>query len=541
LVALACLGMATAQSIAPDEIHSQTVPYVPPSLVTLRTQVDLVEVPVVVRDGQRRAVAGLTKDDFEIYDAGKKQTITAFSIETFAPPGQAAAGTAPAADAAGPKSPPRPRFVALLFDDLHLDAGSLEPAKEAAERFVKTSLAPGDKVVVVTTAQSNRSEFSGDVPRLVEQIARVTPAPRGNTDDPYMCPHIRPYEAYQISNNLDPGNVVLKAKMAECAGCSHHPCPDTVVVGLAQMIWDQTRLVSNATLGIVGAVVDAMANLPGQRMILVTSAGFLTGFRETDMDRLMAKALQAEVVINTLDARGLFSMGPRSAQGVSLLSDSMAALAAGTGGVFYHNNNDLARGVQVLAMVPEILYVLGFARSDVVADGRYHSLKVRLTRDKQYSLQSRMGYTAPPAHAAAPGAASSEAALSRVDSEAMASDTVTDLPASFTWEQWAGPPSITMILHLDFNALHFKPNGDRRAQKLVIVVVLTDTHGNFVTGKRSVLELNLKDATFERFAKAGFTTALTIKTPPGKYGVRAVAEDAMEGKLAAASGALQVK
>jgi len=123
----------------------------------------------------------------------------------------------------------------------------------------------------------------------------------------------------------------------------------------------------------------------------------------------------------------------------------------------------------------------------------------------------------------------------------MASDTVTDLPASFTWEQWAGPPSITMILHLDFNALHFKPNGDRRAQKLVIVVVLTDTHGNFVTGKRSVLELNLKDATFERFAKAGFTTALTIKTPPGKYGVRAVAEDAMEGKLAAASGALQVK
>jgi hypothetical protein len=66
-------------------------------------------------------------------------------------------------------------------------------------------------------------------------------------------------------------------------------------------------------------------------------------------------------------------------------------------------------------------------------------------------------------------------------------------------------------------------------------------HGNFVTGKRSVLELNLKDATFERFAKAGFTTALTIKTPPGAYGVRTVAEDAMEGKLAAASGALQVK
>jgi VWFA-related protein len=535
--ALACLGLAAAQSIAPDEMRAWTVPYVPPSPVTLRTQVDLVEVPVVVRDGQRRMVAGLTRDDFEIYDSGKKQAITAFSVQSFTPQGDAG-GTRPAvaADVAEPKGPPRPRFVALCFDNLHMDAAALEPAKEAAERFVKTSLAPGDRVVVVTTALSNSSEFTGDVPKLVEQIAKVTPAPQGNTDDPYMCPHIRPSEAYQIANSLDPGNQVLQAKLAECYACSHHPCPETVVTGMAEMIWEHTLFYSKNTLRVIESLVDTMANLPGQRMILMTSGGFLTGIRQTDLDLLMTKALHAEVVINTLDARGLFYMGPRENQRVSLLSDTMAALAAGTGGAFYHNNNDLAQGFRELGMMPETTYLLGFAPSDVVADGRFHSLKVRLATNKHYSLEARLGYTAPSANAAAP-----VSPLSRLDSEVMASDTVTDLPAWFTWEQWAGPPGITMVAHLDVNRLRFETSQDRRTQRLTIVAVLLDSRGGFVTGKRSELALNFTEATFAQLAKTGYTAAMTLKAPPGTYSARAVAQDALEGKLAAASSDVQVK
>ncbi|MGA3016364.1 MAG: VWA domain-containing protein [Bryobacteraceae bacterium] len=533
--ALACLGLA-AQSIAPDEMRAWTVPYVPPSPVTLRTQVDLVEVPVVVRDGQRRTVAGLTRDDFEIYDAGKKQTITAFSVQSFTPPGDAAGGPKPPADAAEPKSQPRPRFVALCFDNLHMDAAALEPAKEAAERFVKTSMAPGDSVVVVTTGESNSAEFTGDVPKLVEQIAKVTPAPQGNTDDPYMCPHIRPYEAYQISSGLDPGDQVLQAKTAECAGCSHHPCPETVVRGIAEMIWDHTLSYSKNTLRVIESLVDGMANLPGQRMILMTSGGFLTGVRQTNLDLLMTKALHAEVVINTLDARGLFYVGPRSSQGVSLLSDSMAAVADGTGGTFYHNNNDLERGFRELGMMPETTYLLGFAPSEVVADGRFHSLKVRLAAGKPYSLQARLGYTAPSANAA-----TLVSPLSKLESEVIASDTITDLPAWFTWEQWAGPPGITMVAHLDVSRLRFETSQDRRKQKLTIVAVLLDSRGGFVTGKRGELELNFTEATFAQLAKTGYTAAMTLKAPPGTYSVRAVAQDALEGKLAAAGGAVQVK
>ena len=216
-------------------------------------------------------------------------------------------------------------------------------------------------------------------------------------------------------------------------------------------------------------------------------------------------------------------------------NDGMALLAAGTGGAFYHGNNDLASGFRELGMVPETLYILSFAPSGVPADGRFHSLKVRLAAGKRYSLQARLGYTASSPNAAPPSPPS------RLDSEAMASDTIADLPAWFTWEQWEGPPGITMVAHLDVNRLHFETRQDRRTQKLTIVAVLLDSHGSFVTGKRSELELNFTNATFSQLAKSGLTVAMTMPAPPGNYGVRALAQDALEGKLTAAGGTVHVK
>ena len=560
LAAIACLGLAAAQSVAPDEMHARTIPYVPPSPITLRTQVDLVEVPVVVRDGQHRAVAGLARDDFEVYDTGRKQAITAFSVQSFRPQGDAAGGAKPAVvPATSAEAPrPRPRFVALCFDDLNIDQAALKPAKDAAERFVKTSLAPGDRVVVVTTAQSQDSEFTGEVPKLVEQIAKVTAQPRFSDDSAVQCPRIRPYEAYLIVNHLD--NEVLQAKVAELQACAGRtPSAQEQVMSMAQGIWEHALFNSKNILRAIEGLVGGMAKLPGERMILLTSAGFLTGNLEYDEDLLMAKALHAEVVINTLDAKGLYTVLPggdasdsppvgripRGAQIVNARTegrqaqakdDGMAVLAAGTGGAFYHNSNDLERGFRELGMAPETMYVLGFAPSGVVADGRFHSLKVRLTAGKHYSLQARLGYTAPPANAAAPGSPPS-----KLDSEAMAADTMADLPAGFSWEQRAGPPSVTMVAHLDIGRLHFETRQDRRGQKLTLVGVLLDSRGVFVTGKRSELELNFTEATFARLAKTGLSVVMTLEAPPGSYSVRAVAQDALEGKLAAAGGTVQIK
>jgi VWFA-related protein len=511
--ALICVYLA-AQSIPPDEIRSRTVPYVLPQVI-LRTDVRVVEVPAVVRDAKGRAVAGLTRDDFKIDDDGKRQTITSFSVQSSARKDETA--------------PTKARFLALVFDDLHLSPGALPPVKQAAERFVKNSPAPGDRAAVVTTSQSNKSVFTSDIPALVEQIAKVTSAPLAVFSDSMRCIQIAPHEAYMLVNGVDPGDQLLHQKVAECSACKKAPCHDGEIAGVAKFVWEHARSSTVNVLGLIESMVDGMSKFPGERIILLTSAGFLTDTLGGDVDRLTDKARHAEVVVNTLDAKGV-----RLDMAGMAYDSGMGALASGTGGSFYHNQNDLEGGFRELSLAPETIYVLGFTPS-AAADGNFHKLKVQLA-GKRYSIQARMGYTALKASASTPGSSAS-----KLDSEVTASDTITDLPATFTWEQWDGPPGITMIAHLDIARLHFKPWQDRRTQKITIVAALLDSKGGFVAGKRSELELSFRDATFTQLAKTGFTAALTIKAPPGSYSVRAVAQDGMEEKLAAASGTVQIK
>ena len=147
-------------------------------------------------------------------------------------------------------------------------------------------------------------------------------------------------------------------------------------------------------------------------------------------------------------------------------------------------------------------------------------------------MAARLGYAARPAQ---------DSPRSKLDSEVMTSDVITDLPASFTWEQWRERPGITMIAHLDISRLYFKPWQGRRTQQLTIVAVVRDSHGSFVAGKQSELQLSFRDRTFKQLAKTGFPVAMTIQVPPGLYSVRAVAQDAIEAKQAAGSSKVEIK
>jgi len=74
----------------------------------------------------------------------------------------------------------------------------------------------------------------------------------------------------------------------------------------------------------------------------------------------------------------------------------MAELANGTGGTFFHNNNDLENGLKGLAAAPDYLYLLQVSLKDVKSTGTYHRLQVKVDQH-DVDVQARRGYFAPKA------------------------------------------------------------------------------------------------------------------------------------------------
>jgi len=560
--------LAGQPKIGPDEFRTSSEAYVPPPPPnTLRTEVKLVEVPVVVRDSRHHAVAGLKPDDFQVFDGGKQQAITMFSVETApaaaAPDAKTPEAPAATAPASAPDAPAvHPRFIALCFDDVSSTFADLRYTKTAAEKFVRTGLAPGDRVAVFTTASASSTvTFTDEVPKLIENIEKVSPHPRFSDNDASQCPRITAYQAYLIDNHMD--NQTLMGVAQEDMACKNLRMPDAIqdVTATSRMIWEHAMSTSRNTLYSIDGLVTTLAKLPGRRMLLLASSGFLTGNLESVIDDMTSKALHAEVVINTLDSKGLYALTPGrpidapAPRGRSVRTqiaeasiqsrqegakdDGMAALALGTGGAFYHNSNDFDKGFRELGSIPDVVYVLGFSPSDAPPDGRYHSLKVKLPGGHHYALQSRMGYSAPsktpPEEHRKP---------TRLDSEALATDTLDEVPVRIGWRAGQpenGSPSLQVAIHLDVGKMKFTASADRHSLKLTYILAVMSQTGSFIAGRQGEIEMAFKQATFDALAPDGLNVLLPFHAPPGSYTLRGIVQEGLEGKISAASVPVEFK
>src|ERR1019366_2187447 len=127
----------------PAKSQSEMATHDEPAL--FKARVNLVMVPVVVRDRQGKAVGTLKQEDFQLFDKGKPQYIARFSMEKPAVRLNKASCPVPVSSPDKP-SEEKPavdlpdRFIAYLFDDVHMKFGDLVRARDAAGRHIDTAL-----------------------------------------------------------------------------------------------------------------------------------------------------------------------------------------------------------------------------------------------------------------------------------------------------------------------------------------------------------------------------------------------------------------
>src|SRR5208283_4290964 len=198
----------------------------------IKVQVNLVLVRVVVRDAAGKLIPDLKKEDFLVLDNGKEQKISTFGVETAETRGKGGAATVggrvaetetekgaegeAGAGVISASAMPQ-RFVALVFDDLHMKAAEAMAVHAATEKLF-ASLTPTDRVAIYSTSGNVQEEFTGDAGALRKTLAAIVPH-RGKGEGEYECPNISYYQADLIENKHDSEAftvAMLDAKNSNC-------------------------------------------------------------------------------------------------------------------------------------------------------------------------------------------------------------------------------------------------------------------------------------------------------------------------------------
>jgi len=539
-----------SQQISEQELRFDTQPYAPAT--TLRIHRDVIQVDVVVRGADGKALDGLKEGDFKIQDKGKEQVITQFTVERAEPGivgGQAPSQTS--ASARAPSSPAvvanRQRFIALFFDDRNTPFSDLAYAREAAEKFVREDLHGDDRVGVFTASASTTMDFTDDTQKLLKTIESVQMQPLGGPLYQHGCTQypMGPYASHLI---LDQGDTETR-QLYLCG--NKEPSAEAELDIVARSILSATSEVSKSLLGSLDSVIGHLGQMPGHRIVILTSSGFFTASLETQMDQVTSDALDAGVVINSLDAKGLVALAPGGEAKESPLysgglpaseyekqllkkqreemDDVMADLARDTGGIFFHNNNDLDLGLREMAAVPDVSYRLGFSPADLKADGKFHDLKVKLTVPGRFQIQARRGYFAP-----SEATRQAESRVDRLNDEVLKTDNMEGIPAEVKAQPGrlpSGGTGLQVSLHVDLRALSLQKSQGRHMDKLTVVSALFNSQGDFVTGEMGVVDMALKNDTLTALSKRGLNTTMVLQAPEGKYRMRLVVEEAGSGKM----------
>src|SRR5687768_14445325 len=167
-------ALAAIASTAAGQGQGQPpAPQQPP--ITFRAEVNYVEVDARVLDQQGKFIAGLKPEDFQVFEDGKPQKVTAFSlvnipVERAERPLFASKPIEP--DVRNNMQAADGRIYVIMLDDLHTAALRSQRIKQAAKQFIERYVGNNDLVGVVhTSGRSDASqEFTSSQSRLLRAV-----------------------------------------------------------------------------------------------------------------------------------------------------------------------------------------------------------------------------------------------------------------------------------------------------------------------------------------------------------------------------------
>ncbi|HUK54740.1 MAG TPA: VWA domain-containing protein [Candidatus Binatia bacterium] len=490
---------------------------------------NLVLVNVVVRDSSGNLVRGLSKDDFQLLEDGKQQTIADFGFEDVDAIALAAQnGPVTAGEAAAPAALPDPqtpeemrnrRLVILFFDFTAMDPEQIDRSVDAARRFVEKQMTPADLVAIVSLASSMRLDL--DLTASKERILRV----------------LAGYSSGQ-GQGFDAGAEGSAEGGAETGGAF---APDDT---------DYNTFNTDRKLMALESLMETLGGIQQKKSIVYFSNGISrSGIdNQSALRAATAMAVKTNCSIYPVDIRGLAALPAggeaqsASLHGVSAYNDqayqnqfesnassqeTLSTLAGDTGGKAFLDSNDFGLVFQRVQKDTSAYYVLGFYSSNPAQDGRYRRLEVRVKRTG-VKMDFRHGYFAP----------RDFQHFRQEDRERqMADELASDLPETDVTLYIGAAffrldPSrfyIPVSLVIPGSQIPFTKGGDKDQATVDVIGVVRDKSGAPFGNVRDTVKLSLDAAQEVRRKNVQYNTAFLL--PRGAYHMKFVVRENQTGHM----------
>lgn len=520
-----CIALTLAVATASAVGRAQQAPPPQQPAVTFRSEVNYVEVDVLVTDRDGNFVRGLTRDDFEIVDEGRPQTIDVFAevdipLERAEQPLAATQPIEP--DVATNARPFDGRVYLIVLDDLHTAALRSTRVRDAARQFLERHFGANDLAAVVHTSgrPDASQEFTSNKRLLLDAV------------DKFMGRGLRS----ELENKLEDYYRRAGTPMAS------DPASDFDARERAAQARNAMESVAN--------LAQFMSSLSGRRKAMlffsegvgVDTNDFMNNLDATSVldaqRRAIAAATRANVHIYAIDPRGLTSGGDDligiqsfptdTSTGLTSSAlrdelrrsqDSLRTLADETGGFAAVSTNDFAGAFDRIVRENSTYYVLGYYPPDARADGKFHKITVRV-KNPNLRVQAREGYYAPRR------GTTTAAARNPIDAMLAAPMRVSGLPMAVTADAFKGPDgnaTVAVAVDVDAAGLRFDDAGGTANEDLTLAWFAVGPSGKPLGAETQDIQMRLRPQTRDAIAAHGFRVTGRLTLPPGRYQLRVAA------------------
>jgi hypothetical protein len=219
--------------------------------------------------------------------------------------------------------------------------------------------------------------------------------------------------------------------------------------------------------------------------------------------------------------------------------ETLATLAADTGGKFFGDSNDFGPAFQQVQHDTEAYYILGFHSTNTARDGSFRHLTVKIDR-ADVKIEYRPGYYAPADFQHQKNEDRELALTEQMRSDLPATDVALYLQALYFRQSGHTGDSfyIPVSLIVPGSQIPFVKNGDRDKANLDILGQVKNAQGITVGNVRDTVKLALDQSQEVKRKNIQYSTGFTLA--PGKYHLKFVVRENQSGNMGSFETDIQV-